>query len=80
MTDEPERTVYAFKKDGKIDMQSLTALAQHPEADGFIVLIKWKDGGFTTGWSAMDDGELAFGMKVLNKHVDIEIFGDHDGP
>lgn len=76
MTDEIERKVFAFKKDNNIDMQSLTALSQDPDAEGFIVVVKFKDGSFATGWSAMDDGELAFGMKVLNHRVDIEIFGD----
>lgn len=64
-----DKKVQSIRVDGKITKEVLLELGTNDDLEGYIVVCRWKDEGYSVGWSDMDDRDLAYGLA----HMDYEI-------
>ena len=71
-----DRKVKAIRCDGEITKAVLVEVGSDPNLEGYMVLCKWKDEGFSVGWSNMKDDELAFCKILMDREISDSIFGE----
>ena len=70
-----ESKVEAIRFNGKISKEVLLELGTDPELEGYMVVCRWK-GGYSVGWSDMDDRDLAYGLAQMDDAVKKDLFGN----
>lgn len=69
-----DKKIKDIRINGDITKTTLIELGSDPELEGFLVFCRWKDGGYSTGWSNVDDRELAFSLALLDRDVKNALF------
>jgi len=65
-----DKKIYSINSGNKASKESLIEMANDPNVDKFMVVVFWKDGSCTTGWSSgITNGEIAYGAAMLQKDM-----------
>jgi len=70
-----ENKICAIRAGGIITGANLIELGSDPDLEGYAVVCKWKEDGYTTGWSNMDDRDLAYASLILDREMKNDLFG-----
>lgn len=60
--------ILTIRPNGTVTKEVLLELGTDPNVEGFIVTCKWKDDCYSTGWSNMNDLELAHALLYIPRY------------
>ena len=73
---EVANKVEALRINGNTTKEVLLELGTDPELQGYMIVCRWKEGGYSIGWYDMTDQKLAHGLAYMDHQVKRELFGD----